>query len=101
MIAKHIPIAQDKVMVKLDRGVQMSTLEIDIEMPTRCWPRTDRSCAQGASCGGACGRDRASVLCSIRNKSGEDDRGPYRTRRSTPASRFLIRASSARPRNRP
>ena len=32
-IAKHIPIDQDKVVVKLDRGQQVSTLEIDIEMP--------------------------------------------------------------------
>lgn len=33
VIAKHIPIDQDKVVVKLDRGDQVSTLEIDIEMP--------------------------------------------------------------------
>ena len=33
VIARHIPIDQDKVVVKLDRGAQMSTLEIDIEMP--------------------------------------------------------------------
>jgi cell division topological specificity factor len=33
VIAKHIPVDQDKVVVKLDRGEQVSTLEIDIEMP--------------------------------------------------------------------
>ena len=33
MIAKHIPIDRDRVVVKLDRGDQVSTLEIDIEMP--------------------------------------------------------------------
>jgi len=33
VIAKHIPIDQDKVVVKLDRGAKVSTLEIDIEMP--------------------------------------------------------------------
>jgi cell division topological specificity factor len=33
VIAKHIPIDRDKVNVKLDRGAQVSTLEIDIEMP--------------------------------------------------------------------
>jgi cell division topological specificity factor len=33
VIAKHIPIDRDKVVVKLDRGSQVSTLEIDIEMP--------------------------------------------------------------------
>ena len=33
VIAKHIAIDRDKVNVKLDRGSQVSTLEIDIEMP--------------------------------------------------------------------
>lgn len=33
VIAKHIQIDRDKVMVKLDRGADVSTLEIDIEMP--------------------------------------------------------------------
>ena len=33
VIAKHIPIDRDRVVVKLDRGAQVSTLEIDIEMP--------------------------------------------------------------------
>ena len=33
VIAKHIPIDEDRVLVKLDRGDQVSTLEIDIEMP--------------------------------------------------------------------
>jgi cell division topological specificity factor len=33
VIARHIPIDRDRVMVKLDRGDQVSTLEIDIEMP--------------------------------------------------------------------
>ena len=33
VIARHIPIDRDKVMVRLDRGEQVSTLEIDIEMP--------------------------------------------------------------------
>jgi cell division topological specificity factor len=33
VIARHIPIDQDKVVVKLDRGSKVSTLEIDIEMP--------------------------------------------------------------------
>jgi cell division topological specificity factor len=35
VIARHIPIDQDKVVVKLDRGAQVSTLEIDIEMPDK------------------------------------------------------------------
>ncbi len=33
VIARHIPIDQDKVVGKLDRGSQVSTLKIDIEMP--------------------------------------------------------------------
>jgi len=33
VIARHLPIEQDKVVVKLDRGAKVSTLEIDIEMP--------------------------------------------------------------------
>jgi cell division topological specificity factor len=33
VIAKHLPIDRDKVVVKLDRRDQISTLEIDIEMP--------------------------------------------------------------------
>jgi cell division topological specificity factor len=33
VIARHIPIDHDKVVVKLDRGAKVSTLEIDIEMP--------------------------------------------------------------------
>ena len=33
VIAKYIPIDRDRVVVKLDRGDQISTLEIDIEMP--------------------------------------------------------------------
>jgi len=33
VIARHIPIDGDKVVVRLDRSDQVSTLEIDIEMP--------------------------------------------------------------------
>ena len=32
-IAKHIPIDKDKVAVKLERGSDMSTLEVNIELP--------------------------------------------------------------------
>jgi cell division topological specificity factor len=34
VIARHLPIEEDKVVVKLDRGAHVSTLAIDIEMPT-------------------------------------------------------------------
>ena len=40
VIARHIPIDRDKVMVKLDRGDQVSTLEIDIEMPEQVLTRS-------------------------------------------------------------
>ena len=33
VIARHIAIDGDKVVVRLDRGERVSTLEIDIEMP--------------------------------------------------------------------
>lgn len=33
VIARHIPIDRDKVMVKLERGRHVSTLAIDVEMP--------------------------------------------------------------------
>jgi cell division topological specificity factor len=33
VIARHIAIDHDKVVVRLDRGERVSTLEIDIEMP--------------------------------------------------------------------
>ena len=33
VIAKHMQIDRDKVNIKLDRGDEVNTLEIDIEMP--------------------------------------------------------------------
>ncbi len=33
VIAKHIKVDRDKVNIKLDRGDEVSTLEIDVEMP--------------------------------------------------------------------
>jgi cell division topological specificity factor len=33
VIARHVPIDPEKVVVKLDRGQQVSTLEIDVEVP--------------------------------------------------------------------
>jgi cell division topological specificity factor len=39
VIAKHIPIDRDMVVVKLDRGAQVSTLEIDIQMPDEALAR--------------------------------------------------------------
>jgi cell division topological specificity factor len=33
VIAKHIKVDSDKVNIKLDRGSDISTLEIDVEMP--------------------------------------------------------------------
>lgn len=35
VISRHVPIDRDKVTVRLDRGRQVSTLEIDIELPER------------------------------------------------------------------
>ncbi len=33
VIARHIPVDRDQVMVKLERGAHVSTLAIDIEVP--------------------------------------------------------------------
>ncbi|WEX90479.1 cell division topological specificity factor MinE [Sinorhizobium garamanticum] len=33
VIAKHVQVDGDKVSVKMDRGEQVSTLEVDIEIP--------------------------------------------------------------------
>jgi cell division topological specificity factor len=38
VIARHVPIDQDKVVVKLDRGQQVSILEIDVEVPLEAAP---------------------------------------------------------------
>ncbi len=34
VIAKHMTIDREKIQVKMDRGKDVSTLEIDIELPT-------------------------------------------------------------------
>lgn len=34
VIAKHVSVDQDKVQVRMERGDAMSTLEVDIEIPT-------------------------------------------------------------------
>ena len=34
VIAKHIAIERDKVQIKLDRGDSVSTLEVDVEVPS-------------------------------------------------------------------
>ncbi len=34
VIARHMQIDRDKVVVKMDRGAEVNTLEIDIEMPS-------------------------------------------------------------------
>jgi len=34
VIAKHVTIERDRVQIKLDRGDPLSTLEIDVEVPS-------------------------------------------------------------------
>ena len=34
VIARHVSFEPDKVEIKLDRGVSVSTLEVDIELPS-------------------------------------------------------------------
>ena len=43
VIAKHVAIDRDKVQVKLDRGEAVSTLEIDVQMPTPMGARPARA----------------------------------------------------------
>ena len=43
VIAKHLAIDREKVQVKLDRGNDVSTLEIDIEMPNQDGPEPKRA----------------------------------------------------------
>lgn len=40
-VAKHVPVDVDKVQVKIDRGKEISLLEIDIELP--CDPELTRA----------------------------------------------------------
>lgn len=35
VIGRHISLEPDKVQIKMDRGGQVSTLEVDIEIPNR------------------------------------------------------------------
>lgn len=35
VIAKHVQVDGDKVIVKMDRGENVSTLEVDIEIPLK------------------------------------------------------------------
>ncbi|SER04245.1 cell division topological specificity factor MinE [Faunimonas pinastri] len=39
VIAKHVNVDRDKVLVKMDRGDAVSTLEVDIEIPTPTKPK--------------------------------------------------------------
>ncbi|TKT82901.1 cell division topological specificity factor MinE [Aquamicrobium sp. LC103] len=39
VIAKHVQVDGDKVKVKMDRGEQVSTLEVDIEIPLKAGVR--------------------------------------------------------------
>jgi cell division topological specificity factor len=34
-VAKHVQVDRDKVIVKMDRGDKVSTLEVDIEIPLK------------------------------------------------------------------
>jgi len=34
VIGRHVPVAPDKVQVRMDRGLAVSTLAIDIEIPS-------------------------------------------------------------------
>ena len=52
VIKKHVSVDADKVQVKMDRGAAVSTLEVDIEIPTAVVttlvPRTAEAVAPAA-----------------------------------------------------
>jgi cell division topological specificity factor len=39
VIARHVPVARDKVHVKMEHGRAVSMLEVEIEIPTAIQPR--------------------------------------------------------------
>lgn len=45
VIAKHISVDRDKVRVKMERGEAVSTLEVDIEIPTAIGAKPDLATA--------------------------------------------------------
>jgi cell division topological specificity factor len=50
VIAKYVDVDQNKVEVKLDRSNEISTLEVNIELPSRRpEPRRQRAALQGAA----------------------------------------------------
>jgi len=40
VVAKHVTVEHDNVVVRMDRGATVSTLEIDVEIPTSAGVRT-------------------------------------------------------------
>ena len=40
VIAKHVTVERDNVLVRMDRGATVSTLEIDVEIPISAGTRT-------------------------------------------------------------
>ena len=48
VIAKHVTVDRDKVNIKLDRGADVSTLEIDVEMPALL-PKVPRGAGAAAA----------------------------------------------------
>jgi cell division topological specificity factor len=53
VIARHMAIERDKVQVKLDRGNAVSTLEIDIEMPSAAEAAAGKAAQSGAGAAAA------------------------------------------------
>ncbi len=66
VISRHVALDPDKVLVKMDRGKSVSTLEVDIE-PGRPTRRLDLRCADhGRRCGQFC-KHRAHTAVSGEN----------------------------------
>ena len=52
VIAKHVTVERDNVVVRMDRGATVSTLEIDIEIPTSAGTTACRQTGHVCSYGG-------------------------------------------------
>ena len=73
VIAKHVTIERDRVQIKLDRGDPISTLEIDVEVPSAAAAAAVRGHAQYPT------RDGERLIADVAN----DDPCGARTRQRT------------------
>ncbi len=83
VIAKHVTIERDRVQIKLDRGDPISTLEIDVEVPSAAAAAALRAGAAGDG-------EKAEALCRRQQRDGEfgEDRRKRQAYRTAAESRI-------------